>query len=56
MPEITRLTDYRPALATVMQGIQASQARAVLAVNAELQGSCPGALAAFWTPGNKPHE
>lgn len=36
MSEIARLDDYRQALATIKQRIQASQTRAVLAANAEL--------------------
>lgn len=36
MSEIARLDDYRQALATIKQRIQASQTRAILAVNAEL--------------------
>lgn len=38
MSEITHHTDYREALATIKQRIQAAQTRAVLAVNAELLG------------------
>jgi hypothetical protein len=38
MSSITRHTDYRAALATIKQRIQAAQTRAVLAVNAELLG------------------
>ncbi len=38
MSEITQHTDYRAALATIKQRIQAAQTRAVLAVNAELLG------------------
>ena len=36
MTDITRHTDYRQAIAAIKQRIQASQTRAVLAVNAEL--------------------
>jgi len=38
MSEITQHSDYRKALAAIKQRIQASQTRAVLAVNAELLG------------------
>jgi len=38
MSEITHHTDYRAALDTIKQRIQAAQTRAVLAVNAELLG------------------
>ena len=36
MTDITQHTDYRQAIAAIKQRIQASQTRAVLAVNAEL--------------------
>jgi hypothetical protein len=38
MSEITQHSDYRKALAAIKQSIQASQTRAILAVNAELLG------------------
>ena len=38
MSDITQHTDYRQAIAAIKQRIQASQTRAVLAVNAELLG------------------
>lgn len=38
MSSITHHTDYRVALATIKQRIQAAQTRAVLAVNPELLG------------------
>ncbi len=42
MTDITQHTDYRQAIAVVKQRIQASQTRALLAVNAELLGLCWG--------------
>ena len=46
MSEITHHTDYREALATIKQRIQAAQTRAVLAVNAEL-------LSLYWDIGRQ---
>ena len=46
MSEITQHSDYRKALAAIEQRIQASQTRAVLAVNAEL-------LSLYWDIGRQ---
>ena len=51
MSEITQHTDYRQAIAAIKQRIQASQTRAVLAVNAELLGLYWD-IGASWTLGN----